>query len=147
MQVTANGFQSNEGVSIESDWGNDSSNPALGLAWTHCVNTRIRLRRDSSCMRSIAPDYDVNGDIDDEWESSSNGGQTPHKGVEDTTGGSSSSHRLLEDAEQDLNRPHKATGETVSTGSSRLFTLELSPCHHKSSCRYDVTNDGVFGQS
>lgn len=145
--MTANGFQSNEGVSIEGDWGSDSSNPALGLAWTHCVNTRIRLRRDSSNMRASAPDYDVSNDLVDEWESSSHTGQTPQKGVDDTPGGGSSSQILQEDAERNFIRSFEAPGEVVSIGSSRLLTLELSPCHHKSSCRYDITNDGVFGQS
>jgi hypothetical protein len=98
-------------------------------------------------MRSLAPDYDANDDIDDGWESSSNHSQTPQKGAEGMTGGRSSSQRLPADAEKDLNHPHEATGETMPTGSCRLFTLELSPCHHKSSCRYVITNDGVFGQS
>lgn len=92
-------------------------------------------------MRSIAPDYDDNDDIDDDCPSSSYGGHTPQEGVGNTTGEPSSG------PEQGLNHLHETTREAVSTSSSRLFTLELSPCHHKSSCRYDITNDGVFGQS
>ena len=40
-----------------------------------------------------------------------------------------------------------ATGEgsSVSHGSSRLFTLELSPCNEKASCLYEIRNDGIFG--
>ena len=36
-------------------------------------------------------------------------------------------------------------GSTVAAGSNRLLTLELSPCISKSSCRYKITDDGVFG--
>ena len=98
-------------------------------------------------MRSIAPDYDDNDDIDDDCPSSSYGGHTPLEGDGNTAGEPLSGQRLQQDPEQGLNHLHEATRETVSTSSSRLFTLELSPCHHKSSCRYDITNDGVFGQS
>lgn len=33
----------------------------------------------------------------------------------------------------------------VAQKSCRLLTVELSPCNQKSSCRYEITNDGVFG--
>lgn len=35
----------------------------------------------------------------------------------------------------------------ITTTSNRLLTLEFSPCDRKSSCRYQITNDGVFGLS
>lgn len=95
-------------------------------------------------MRSIAP---VNEDFDEDAGSSSSSSQMGQGAVEDDIAGRSSGQILREDAELNSNRPHEAIGDRVSVGSSRLFTLELSPCHHNSSCRYEITNDGVFGQS
>lgn len=53
-------------------------------------------------------------------------------------------------AETDSRYPDEAIsvtgGDGVSAaGSNRLLTVELSPCIPKSSCRYKITDDGVFG--
>lgn len=47
--------------------GNASSIPALGMAWSYCVNTRISLHRNSSAVRAISMIHDrgdINGDGD-----------------------------------------------------------------------------------
>jgi hypothetical protein len=34
-----------------------------------------------------------------------------------------------------------------TTHSNRMLTLELSPCNQRTSCRYHITQGGVFGLS
>ena len=146
LQVTASGFQSLEHQPSVGDWGNDSSNPALGLAWTHCVNTRIKLRRDSSNFRSL-------GRFDDETdENDEEGGRIPNQ-LNDTDNSSNTNNSIsyrnndtIADPSNGSNAP--ITGGTTggpTGGSSRLLTLELSPCSQRASCRYEITQDGVFG--
>lgn len=120
--MTASGFQAYEGQGLNNEWGTDSSNPALGLAWTHCVNTRIQLRRDSSSIRSVGQEA-----LDEEKFEEKNANIVVN--IDDNSANIQ--------PQNDVNRvPHK---------SCRLLTVELSPCNQKSSCRYEITNDGVFG--
>ena len=122
IKVTASGFQANEGQQLDNEWGTERCNPALGLAWTHCVNTRIQLRRDSSSMRSIGQEGRDGEQIDEEKN-------TNIPFVDENNANIN--------PQQDVN--------TVPQKSCRLLTVELSPCNQKSSCRYEITNDGVFG--
>jgi hypothetical protein len=120
--VTASGFQANEGQQLDNEWGTERCNPALGLAWTHCVNTRIQLRRDSSSMRSLGHEG-----LDDEQFEGEKNANIP----------SDDKNIAYINPLQDVN--------VVAQKSCRLLTVELSPCNQKSSCRYEITNDGVFG--
>ena len=122
IKVTASGFQANEGQQLDNEWGTERCNPALGLAWTHCVNTRIQLRRDSSSMRSIGQE----GPDDEQFEEEKNT-NIPFDDMNNAN----------LNPQQDVDR--------VAQKSCRLLTVELSPCNQKSSGRYEITNDGVFG--
>ena len=42
----------------------ESSVPALGLVWSHCVNSRIVLRRDTAAIRGQGAQQDVGADED-----------------------------------------------------------------------------------
>ena len=194
-KVTAIGFDisENDPSELQSHWG-DSSNPALGLAWAHCVNTRIRLRRDSSHFRSIqyengvddinVSDDDnidvianterntrefaynndertidcwrgVTADICDSNKSTSRSIDNHSTNIESSDYGDDNNIKaslignslLSSPVEINLTNNHFATGEGVfvSHASSRLFTLELSPCNEKASCLYEIRNDGIFG--
>ena len=43
-------------MQVKADFQENNSNiPALGLAWSHCVNTRLSLHRDSTAQRAACP--------------------------------------------------------------------------------------------
>jgi len=64
-QVTSGGFSDKqESLNLlrntdSNFFSNNSTIPALGLAWSHCINTRIMLRKDDNATRSILTMSDV----------------------------------------------------------------------------------------
>ena len=64
-QVTSGGFSDKqESLNLLKNtdsnfFSHNSTIPALGLAWSHCINTRIMLRKDDNAIRSILTMSDV----------------------------------------------------------------------------------------
>ena len=64
-QVTGGGFsEKQESLNLlrntdSTFFSHNSTIPALGLAWSHCINTRIMLRKDDNAIRSILTMSDV----------------------------------------------------------------------------------------
>ena len=130
--MTASGFQNNDNLLFERRLDQDSCNPALGLAWTHCINTRIILRRDSSNMRSIGNDNNEDNECEND-ENNVNSWKNGNKITNNSQGQSQGQSQS------------QVQGQSKGLGSNRLLTLEFSPCNQKASCRYEINNDGVFG--
>jgi RecA/RadA recombinase len=117
-QVTAN-FDSALSSSASSA-GATSSNPALGLSWSHCISSRIRLYRNRSAFINVNENVsEKQSPRDDKDEISDN----KFNSVKSTTSSST----------------------LPSSYTRRLMSLEMSPCRALNQCFFEVRQGGVFG--
>lgn len=124
--------------------------PALGLAWSHCINTRIRILRETSHLRltSISP---VNGS-----ESSSCSqmekvrlfaGYVDKENCGEVENVAHRVSRQFQDVRY-LNEQVLRDGtETRDThkSSRRCIVVEFSPIRPKRSCNFSIDSSGIKG--
>ena len=121
-QVTAAGFDSAEG-GVSDPFRKIDPVPALGLGWSHCVNTRIMLRRDCGNFLSLA-------DCDQE--------EAPaHFGAEN----------VQPEPNHAGGRDEAGVVSVVGArgGTRRRLVLEFSPSCPSASCEFVITRGGVKG--
>lgn len=139
-QVTGKGFEngssgSSSCSSSSSSGGQNDSSPALGLAWSHCVNTRICLRRDTVDMRCLGqPRHGSTGGYG-EGDNNEDGGTGNHHPPSNVVSQSIDGPAL----HQNLNQP------SGTSRSRRTLTVEFSPSVPRSLSAYEISPDGVFG--
>ena len=134
-QVTSTGFESHNSTSSSSFY---DLKPALGLAWTTCVNTRIMLYRDSSNSRA-AGDYASATDRVSEVENqvSVNSVQL---GIENGNYNQLSNERDQVAAHVDNNNKIKYLVQ-----SRRFVSLQFSPIRPRKICEFEITIRGIKG--
>lgn len=104
-----------------SSFGINENIPALGLVWSHCINTRICLYRDSTLLRRLNI---ATGDSDDD------------KDV-----------RILTENTVRAVSAVAVNNTSIKSQSHRLMVLELSAVHPRSACTYKITDEGTVGVS
>ena len=134
-QVTAKGFESNS----SSSSNNNDCSPALGLAWSHCVNTRICLRRDTIDMRSLGPHNSVGQEETYEDEDCSS--TTHHNNMNNDINNSATSLAPYHSTNTDANFNNSSNNNK----SLRTLVVEFSPYLPRTACSYQITADGVSG--
>ena len=151
-QVTASGFDQRDNINSRSLLGissgggytntNNTVSPALGLAWSYCVNTRIVLSRDTASMRCIGSEP-----LDSNDAAALDGGTVANSSISYTDTSSGTVNNVSSSSSDiPLIRPPQPSSSASSSSSSlRCLTVEFSPCIPRNSCRYEITADGVFG--
>ena len=127
-QVTAKGFENHS-----SSNNNNDCSPALGLAWSHCVNTRICLRRDTIDMRSLGLYGTMGQEENYEDENYASSSQHPNNNINNDI--------------HNNNNNNSTTNITTTTNnkSLRMLVVEFSPYLPRTTCAYQITADGVIG--
>eukprot|EP01038_Epipyxis_sp_PR26KG_P005031 gene5031-7020_t len=156
-QVSASIESNNEG---NYDFQNDSNSntPALGLAWSHCVNTRIFLTRNSIDARSIEL---ANQEYDSNFANDDLNGKENNLNASDEIVGSNVSKESVIDNVPHQSFKHSTTPISIirkrpssfaaldhniaSLKSSRLLILERSPRFPPKSCSFEINCGGIFG--
>ena len=147
-QGSASGFHEIVSTSFTSD--SNSSVPALGLAWSHCVNTRIQLLRETSFLRGAYADNEEEEETtnDKDFER-----QVPvPQGVRDT----STATHLSDDNNKNNNNIHSEIGPSDATvkvaqhqqkysQSTRKMVLQQSPLRPRAECYFEICSNGIFG--
>lgn len=104
---------------------NEENKPALGLAWSHCVNSRIFLRRDTSALRTTDYDIDFENLKDEGYASEAMPKFETSNEIKSSTGPIASSRKMK---------------------SARYMTLELCPFKPTPiRCRFEVHDGGIRG--
>jgi hypothetical protein len=131
------------GVRPEGVGGSAAVNPALGLAWSYCVNTRIILSRDTTSLRCIKRPVvaSFSGSVVDDTTLDDGDDDTFQAGIY----GQEGNVAQLTTSTTTAAAPIPAAVNV--SRSSRVLTVEFSPCIPRNSCPYDVTADGVVGLS
>lgn len=105
----------------------EQSSPALGLAWAHCVNSRIFLER-SATVREVSIEDDQSNE--DHYNNNQN----------DENQVNAVAHKRQLDESLDGERYVR---KRIARG--RVMRLLISPYLPSSSIRYDITVNGVVG--
>ena len=144
-QVTAKGFENSSSSS-----NNNDCSPALGLAWSHCVNTRICLRRDTIDMRSLGPHNTVGQEVTYEDENYSS--VTQHNNIDNDINNNNGAtafvpyHSTNADSNFNNNNNNNNRNNISSSNKSlRTLVVEFSPYLPRTTCAYQITADGVIG--
>jgi len=156
-----------QGSGFGSDSGDAGRVPALGLAWSNCVNTRLGLYRDTASMRATAHcNYgsafvsshqvststcivtddlrDAFYDDDHHCEArNENNLKTPYCEVTQRPIDCSSGSNAGGDRGASLGDSSPQTA--VTSRSRRMIVVELSARRPASSCLYAITGEGIFG--
>jgi len=158
-QVTAifdgGGGGGGSGASFFASGGNDTT-PALGLAWAHCVNTRIMLRRDATKILSIGGGADhSNGSgggggetwkYGDDGEEQENAKPRDQNGQGNSHGGRGSSSGSGAGGVGNITAEGPGNGMANGTiRSKRFLTCEFSPGAPRASCGFVIEVGGVLG--
>ena len=103
----------------------------MGIAWSHCVNTRIALERTNSIVRSYGSYGTLPPDSSERVNDSNitTAVSRPSSGEVGNDGGST----------------ERAGTVNVSESVSRRLKLIFSPCRPAAECRFIVNESGVFG--
>jgi DNA-repair protein XRCC3 len=135
-----NGNSNGNNIGGHRSTGGNESSPALGLAWSHCVNTRICLHRDTVDMRVLVAGHEGGG-------GGGGGGGGPEFPVTVGRGGGGRGGGGGDD-DDDAGDPPDGNAVPVGAGvsrSRRTFMLECSPYTPRSCCAYTITANGVTG--
>ena len=133
-QVTSTGFESTNSISCGSFF---HLKPALGLAWTTCVNTRIMLYRDSSNTRACEFPCTTN-------QINTEGKQVNVDSVQ--TGIENGNHNQLPSNRNQLAAQVESTNKIKYLNRSRRFiSLQFSPIRPREICEYEITVGGIKG--
>lgn len=155
-QVTDGGFsEKQESLDLlrnnDNTFLSNSTIPALGLAWSHCINTRIMLRKDDNAVRSIFTMSDsdkenlreqiaICNEIANQQEEFNN---TNNTNTTITTNSENSKQYHQEDNSMIPTDTHDSV--TFSKKSVRYLTLEFSPTDPSGTIQYEITSDGLRG--
>lgn len=140
-QATADNFDEikTQKLSISGNVPRDSK-PALGLAWSHCINTRIILYRDTNRMRAVTSTMKQPLS------------ESPHKQAlhnNTNNGRDSPGGRNVRQIVSNFNEENKENIPPLSDQctSSRTMCLEFSPHRPQCSVDFRITSGGVLGVS
>ena len=120
------------GLEVKQD-----TQPALGLAWSHCVNTRVLLRKDSVFMHggaywSTSTSTSTSQDNEDQEQQHRQGQfQGQEQQSQSGFGAGSGSGR----------------GAITTRRANRSMHLEFSPVCGARACTYKITGDGLEGET
>ena len=150
-QVTSTGFENNTSFSDLSSYTFQSENnavvPALGLVWTHCVNTRIMLHRNVSEVLSTPLQTEILN-LNNINNTSFNRGNTTSISTRNNNINHITTTSQYQN-ENDAPMTIKNTTTTIKHGirSRRKLQVVFSPTQPPRSCNYIITAEGVFGVS
>lgn len=151
-QVTAVGFDQQSQMKSSSSSFMDLK-PALGLAWSTCVNTRIMLYRDSADCRVTGV---WGSDEDSKMEEKENEenrrrnceAQIQSGCVDRAASSSGSNARTTNVHTQQEQQQEEERGVKIKylgSTSKRYISMEFSPLYPKRFCRYEITPKGIQG--
>lgn len=135
-QVTAAGFDQPE------HFGRVDPIPALGLVWSHCVNTRVILRRE--CRGFLATE-DRNDDNVENVQNHSTASNAP-MAIPSSADPLGIMNPVVRAPLSLVSEKPAAAGRIREIqGTRRYLTVEFSPLVPPGSCRYEILSRGVAG--
>ncbi len=155
-QVTAFG----PGLPLDQGGGSSGVTPAMGMAWSHCVNARIMLHKHSPLQHSLRAEGDEEEDRHAQVVGGSIAPRQPaitsakigesyfiadDSSETETSSASQFSRKRLHELVQYPPQGLSESEDTTGCASKRLMVLKLSPCHPSGSCSYKIVTSGVVG--
>ena len=123
--------------------------PALGLAWAHCINTRILLERSSSYVYTAAPSPSpttatVTATLLCNNENDASYINTIHNKPHTTSNTKQSLLSPDRPLQQQVPVPVSLVSTSSKSKSRRRLTVVFSPIQPVLSCPYEITASGVY---
>ncbi len=145
---------------------NESSVPALGLAWSHCVNTRIQLVRDTCFSRSAREVSSDDASLEHGTTVPSALSSAVSMGYHTSVGAGVRATDAFSRIDSDMRTTRQISGSVVANAapstttttsnavrctahpqsfSARKMVLQQSPLRPEAECYFEIHANGIFG--
>jgi hypothetical protein len=147
--MTATGFDTNPILSIQNK--GMTAVPALGLAWMHCINTRILLQKDYYSYYSdgiVVPNTVTSTLISND---NNNQKGSNRENMELKNNQTSYENAIVMKMSNDVSSPTRISDEEMSNyviggnKNKRKLTVLFSPSQPSGSCEFEITDHGISG--